>query len=347
MNAVLTSTPPRTQAAILRRVIAEKHPKFALGDIAHRFGLTMDDLQAVLRRYGYPDATIMRRHATQLELEAEEVAVGGPHVAEPDPTDIAAADATTLDETTVGPSKPVLIRVQVADLHTDPNNLRDDLDDIGDLADSIKEVGLLQPIVTRREGSRLVVVAGHRRLAAIRLLRWTDVEVISHGPMRPDHVIAAMLIENGQRSDLDPIEEARGLAKLKHHNGTSEAELARMIGRSIAFVSQRLALLDLTADEQAQVRAGSLKLTYAVRQGRLNSGRAMPEGQDRNWHLSATHDLATQAKARCIRLKHTTGRKIGGTACGECWETIIRTDERKVLLEASHDGTCPTCGAQS
>lgn len=342
MNAVLTSTPPGTQAAILRRVLGEKHPKIALGNIASTYDLTMIELQALLRRYGYPNTTVMRRHATELELEATELAAGGPHVPDPDPADLATTSTTAPEQT-----KPTLIRVPVADLQTDPNNLRDDLPDIEDLADSIKEVGLLQPIVVRRDGTRLIVVAGHRRLAAIRLLRWTDVEVIAHGPMRPDHIIAAMLIENGQRADLDPIEEARGLAKLKHQNGTTDAELGRMIGRSIAFVSQRLALLDLTATEQAEVRAGTLKLTYAVRRGRLNGGKAMPAGQDRNWHLSATHDLATQAKARCIRLKHTTGRKIGGTACGECWETVIRTDERRALLEASHDGTCPTCGNQS
>lgn len=347
MNAVLTSTPPRTQAGILRRVIAEKHPKLALGNIASTYDLTMDQLQAVLRRYGYPDVTLMRRHATELELEADELSAGGPHVADPAPEDLAAADVAAIGATADGTSRPIMIRVKVTDLHTDPENLRDELPDIEDLADSIKEVGLLEPIIARRDGNRLIVVAGHRRLAAIRLLRWDEVEVISHGPMRSDHVIAVMLIENGQRVDLNPIEEARGLAKLKKANGCSEAELGRMIGRSVAFVSMRLALLDLTAAEQAEVRAGTLKLTYAVRRGRMNAGTGKPPGQDRGWHLSETHHLATRAKARCIRLGHTTGRKIGGTACGECWETIIRTDERGVLLEASHDGVCPTCGNQS
>lgn len=330
MNAVLTSTPPRTQAAILRQVLAEKHPKFALGDIAHRFGLTMDQLQAILRRYGYPDPARMTKEAVELELEAQ---------------DRAAADPVADD---AGDVATIFTRVPVNQLLSDPDNPREHLENIEELADSILSVGLLQPIVARREGDRLVVVAGHRRLAAVRHLKWSDVPVIIRGPMRPDHVIAAMLIENGQRTDLDPIEEARGLAKLKKSNSCSEAELGRMIGRSGAFVSMRMALLDLTVEEQTQVRAGTLKLTYAVRRGRLNSGRAMPAGQERGWHLSDTHTLAAQVKARCIRLGHNkSGRKIGGTGCGECWETVIRTDERRVLLDASHDGVCPTCGSQS
>jgi ParB family transcriptional regulator, chromosome partitioning protein len=353
MNAVLTTTPPRVQAGILRRVIAEKHPKFALGDIAHHYDLTMDQLQAILRRYGYPDTTLMRRNASELELEAEEIAAGGPHLDEPADDDLEAAaraaqEPPTTEEADHAHTRPRLITVKVADLHTDPNNLRDNLPDIEDLADSIKEAGLMQPPVVRREGDRLIVVAGHRRLAAIRLLRWDVVDVISQGPMRPDRVIAAMLIENGQRRDLDPIEEARGLAKLKQANGCSDAELGRLIGRSVAFVSMRLALLDLTPEEQAQVRAGELKLTYAVRQGRLNAGKKQAAGQERGWHLSVTHDLAHRVKARCIQLRHVPGRKVGGIGCGECWETVIRTDERaRLQAAANNDAVCPTCGSQA
>lgn len=329
MNAVLTATPPGTQAAILQAVLAEKHPKLAFGAIASRFGLTMVDLQAVLRRYGYPDIDKMTRASQELVIEAQE--------------------RTALEaDDDAGDVATVLASVPVDRLLSDPENLRDHLEDIEDLADSILSVGLLQPIVVRRAtGDRLIVVAGHRRLAAVRHLKWTDVPVIIRGPMRPDHVLMAMLIENGQRTDLDPIEEARGLSKLKKEKGCPDYELARMIGRSVAFISSRMALLDLTAEEQALVRAGELGITHAARRGRLNSGKMMSPGQTRDWHLSDTHDLAAQVKARCIRLGHKNGRKVGGTGCGECWETVIRTDERRVLLVASHDGVCPTCGSQA
>lgn len=329
MNAVLTSTPPRTQAAILRAVINEKHPKIALGSIASHFGLTMVDLQAVLRRYGYPDKTLMTREASELELEAREISETEDHVDE-------ASDA--------GDAGAHLVNIPVAQLHTDPNNPREHLEDIEDLADSILSVGLLQPIVARRDGTRLIVVAGHRRLAAVRHLKWYDVPVIVRNPMRPDHVIAAMLIENGQRTDLDPIEEARGLAKLKHENGYSDQDLARMTGRSIATISNRLALLDLTAAEQAEVRAGTLGVTHAARRGRLNAGKVLNGTQTRDWHLSDTHALSANVKVRCVRLGHKNGRKVGGIGCGECWETVLRADERRTLVDASHDGPCPTCG---
>jgi ParB family chromosome partitioning protein len=333
MNAVLTSTPPRTQAAILRSVIAEKHPKFALGDIAHHYGLTMTDLQTLLRRYSYPDKVLMTRAAAELDLEAQELAAAH------------ADDEPTSDAGDVG---AILINVRVADLQSDPDNPREHLDDIEDLADSIRSIGLLQPPVVRRAGNRLVIVAGHRRVAAIRHLKWTDVDVIVRNQMRPDHVLAAMLIENGQRRDLDPIEEARAMAKLQNDYGlTTHAAIGELIGRNQMYVSNRLALLGLSAAEQAQVRNGEMKLAEAHHRGRMNTGKIRQAGVDRNWHLNHSHDLANQVKARCVRLGHSRGRTVGGIGCGECWETVIRADERAVLIRAANeDGICPTCGTQ-
>jgi ParB family transcriptional regulator, chromosome partitioning protein len=328
--SVLTATPPGTQAAILRAVLAEKYPKLALGAIASRFNLTLADLQQVLREHGYPEPALMDRAAAELTARAaNEVRY--------EELDHAGGDQA--DHT-------ALITVHTADLRNDPNNIREELLDIDELADSIRENGLLQPIVARREGKQLIVVAGHRRLAAVRLLKWDEISVIVHDHMRPDTVLAAMLIENGQRVDLNPMEEARGLARLKAQLDCSDAELARRIGRSGAHVSNRLALLSLTAAEQAQVINGELRVTYASHRGRLNSGKVMAPGQLRDWHLGQTHDLANNAKARCTRLAHKNGRKVGGVACGECWESVIRADERRQLIDANNnDGTCATCGA--
>lgn len=326
-GGVMANTPLGTQAAILQAVLAEKFPKHALGDIANRFSMTLGDLQTVLRRHGYPETILMERAVAELaalsSIEVRDQVV--------EHLENAGHDAT-------------LMKVRTEQLRADPDNIRGELFDIEDLADSIRENGLLQPIVARRVGTHYVVVAGHRRLAAIRLLKWTEISVIVHDEMRPDVVLAAMLIENGQRSDLNPMEEARGLAKLKAQLECSDLELGRRIGRSNAHVSNRLALLDLTPEEQAQVRNGTMRVTYATQRGRMNSGKLMPKGQERGWHLSELHPLAANVKARCTRLAHR-GRNVGGTGCGECWEHVIRTDERRHLIDANNnDGTCPTCG---
>lgn len=343
MNA-LTTTPPATRAIIIRAVIAEPHPKLALGNIAHRFHLTLEQLQAMLRDAGYPDTDRMARRAVALEHQATNGAAGSAETVTTGPE-----TATPTGHTDTAPDDGVLTKVPLRDLHPDPDNPREHLDDIDELADSIQEIGLLQPIVARRHHQLLYVVAGHRRLAAVRQLRWTHVDVIIRNDMRPDHVLAAMLIENGQRTDLDPIEEARGLAKLKAIDNCSDRDLGHKIGRSQVHVSGRLALLSLTPEEQAQVRGRTMSVTEATARGRLAAGKVRPgaKGKTSPQHLAFGHPLANKAKARCISLGHSRGKGsgVGGIACGSCWETVIRADERAHLhtLTATA-GECALCG---
>jgi len=203
--------------------------------------------------------------------------------------------------------------------------------------------------VVREHGTRLVVVMGHRRLAAIRLLKWTDVDVIVRGAMAPDDVLAAMLIENGQRAGLDPIQEARALHRLGVQKGAvSHAAIGQLVGRNQVYVSNRLALLDLTAEDQEQIRAGTMKLTEATHRGRMNAGTIRAKGIPRGWHLGPAHDLANKVKARCIAQGHPRGRTVGAMGCGECWEAVIRTDERRALRDqsATEGAPCPTCGEE-
>lgn len=348
---IVENTPPGTQAAMIAAVLNADHPKLALPTIAANFSVTLRDLQTILQRAGYPDPARMRIAAATLRSQAF-VTAGR--------ADIAAALA---DQT---PTEPRYIRVPVDQLHADPDNLREHVhgvastderkdgqglrdmpvDDIEQLADSIREVGLLQPIVARRtDDGRLVVVAGHRRLAAIQRLRWTHVDVVVRPPMRPDHVVAAMLIENGQRRDLDPIEEARGLRKLKT-TGLTDGDLARKVGRSQSYVSMRLALLLLSPEEQEKVRTGELTRTGAADLARLRAGKTRngSKGNISIPYFGPTNDLASRAAARCKRLRHA--RKIsGGVACGACWESVIRADERDHLqVLNAHAGDCVTCG---
>lgn len=244
-----------------------------------------------------------------------------------------------------------LVDVALTDLDVDPDNLRADLGDIEGLAESITQVGLLQPIVARRTPQgRLVIVAGHRRYAAVQRLRWASVPVIVRAPMRPDEVLAAMLVENGQRAGLDPIEEARALARLQAVTRVSSRELGARVGMAQSTVDGRLALLALTPEEQEQVRTGVLRISDGIRRGRLSSGRTRPAGYTGHPHLGVDHALAARARARCQRLGHSQDKRsrnrVGGVACGECWESVIRADERRgAQAQSVVAGACVTCGA--
>jgi ParB family chromosome partitioning protein len=242
------------------------------------------------------------------------------------------------------PGEQVLRQVPLDRLRADPTNPREDVGDVTELAASMRETDLLQPIIARRTGAgQLIVVAGHRRLAAARELGWKSIATVIRADMRPDEVLAAMLIENGQRRDLDPIEEARGLARLKGQLGCTESALAKRIGRSQPHVSARLRLLELSVEDQAAVRAGEMKLVEATAKARMNSGR-IRDRRPGAAYFGAAHELAPQARARCRRLHPHPIHLGGGIACGECWESVLRADERAHLHQRSGaTGTCALC----
>ena len=242
-----------------------------------------------------------------------------------------------------------LAMVALEDLHPSPANPRERMTGIDELAASIVEVGLIQPLVVQKvpgvDGFQ--IVAGHRRLAAAHKARLTKVPCVVRRDMLPDEELLAMLVENGQRAGLDPIEEARALNRLKR-SGMTDAEIGRKIGRSQSHVSARLVLLALSTEEQEQVRNGLTAVTAAVSLARVDSGRIRPgaKGKKSSNHLSIHHDLATRARARCQRLAHKSkgGASVGGIACGECWESVIRADERQHLNDESESrGRCVLC----
>jgi ParB family chromosome partitioning protein len=114
-----------------------------------------------------------------------------------------------------------------------------------ELAASIQEHGLLQPILVRAlPGERYQLVAGERRLRAVRLAGRTEIAAIV---TRTSDPATLALVENLQRQDLDAVELARGLALLRERHGARQGTLARLIGKSDAYVSRMLGLLSLPA----------------------------------------------------------------------------------------------------
>ncbi len=224
-----------------------------------------------------------------------------------------------------------LAKVPVADLKPSPRNPRQRMTGIDELAASLDTVGMLQPIIAQRDPVHgLVVVAGHRRLAAAKRAGWTHVPCLIRRDLLPDEELAAMLVENGQRSPLDPIEEAHALNHLLGMLGT-QAAVAQRIGRSTATVSLRLGLLNLSLAEQEAVRRGELQVGVARQVIRERTGN---KTRNPRWHLGKDHPLAGQVRDTCKAAGHSDVRKVGGMGCGRCWEQAIRLDERTQLRRA-------------
>ena len=131
-----------------------------------------------------------------------------------------------------------------------------------ELADSIKEQGIVQPLIVRPQGGNFELIAGERRWRAAQMLGLTEVPVIVR-EADDRAVLELALIENLQRENLNPIEEAQGYAQLIGQFQLTQEEAAVKVGRSRAVVANALRLLNLVPELQAHVRDGRLSVGHA------------------------------------------------------------------------------------
>jgi ParB family chromosome partitioning protein len=120
---------------------------------------------------------------------------------------------------------------------------------LSELAASIEASGLLQPVIVRSTGSGYELVAGERRWRAVQQLGWARIPAVVRD-VDDRALLTLALIENLQRDDLSPMDEARGYDRLQSEFQVSQAEVARLVGRNRATVANSLRLLTLPEDVQ-------------------------------------------------------------------------------------------------
>ena len=139
-------------------------------------------------------------------------------------------------------------------------------EELRELADSVREHGLLQPLVVSRlttEGPhRYQLIAGERRLEAARLAGLTRVPVVVRDAT-PEETLELALVENLQRADLKPLEEASAYQRLADEFGLTQEQIAAKVGKSRSAVANALRLLGLPADVKAALARGEISEGHA------------------------------------------------------------------------------------
>jgi len=138
-----------------------------------------------------------------------------------------------------------LAQLRVADIDRDPRQPRKDIGDISDLKHSIREHGLVQPIVVSPlDQSRYLLIAGERRLTAASQLGLATVPALIR-TVQDHQRLEIQLIENLHRKDLNPFEEAQGFKRLIEEFNLTQEQVAQQVAKSVASVNQTLRILDL------------------------------------------------------------------------------------------------------
>ncbi len=157
-----------------------------------------------------------------------------------------------------------VLRVPLTRIRPSPHQPRKDFtpDTLRELADSIREQGIVQPLIVREQADHLELIAGERRWRAAQLAGLTEVPVILR--VADDRTVLELaLIENLQRENLNAIEEAQGYSQLMIQFQLTQELVATKVGRSRAVVANALRLLKLPADVQAFVRDGRISVGHA------------------------------------------------------------------------------------
>lgn len=212
-----------------------------------------------------------------------------------------------------------------------------DQTEIQELAQTISEHGLLQPIVVREfRLGEYEIIAGERRFRAVKLLQWEKIPAIVE-KMTDAESASLALIENLQRAQLSPVEEAQAYKQLMEFNNLTQAALAKGMGKSQSFVANKLRLLKLIKPVQNAILDGRI----TERHGRALLG--LDEDQQRtllmeivnqHWNVRQTEDAVAQMlgkptsaeKAAQQAVQQDAASENVAQAAGETTETDVTTD---------------------
>ena len=155
-----------------------------------------------------------------------------------------------------------LLPIRLIDPNRDQPRRRFDEDALQELAQSIRAVGVIQPIIVKPEGERYTIIAGERRYRASRIAELEEIPAIVRD-WDAQKQLEAALVENLQRDDLNPVEEASGVRRLMDEAGLTQEAVAQRLGKSRPAIANLLRLLTLPESVLQLLRDGKLSAGHA------------------------------------------------------------------------------------
>lgn len=164
---------------------------------------------------------------------------------------------------------------------------------IRELASTLSKEGLLQPIVVREQGENFEIIAGERRFRAAKQLSWEKIPAIINN-MDDAQAASLALIENLQRENLNPIDEAQAYTNLMKLNNLTQTTLAKNIGKSQSYVANKMRLLKLSPKVQSYLASGEISSRHGrclVGLSQKDQGRVLDEILANNLSVSDTEEI--------------------------------------------------------
>jgi ParB family chromosome partitioning protein len=243
-------------------------------------------------------------------------------------------------------------QVPVREIRPNPFQPRSEFEPeaLSGLMESIRENGLLQPLVVRPAGDRWELVAGERRWRAVKKLGWERAPAIVRD-LRDEQMLVLALVENLQRESLSPLEEALGYQQLIDNFGLTQAQVAERVGKDRSTVSNTLRLLDLEGEArdllvEGKLTAGHARALLGLEDDELR-GEVAREVVRRGLSVRATERRVRQSRADGDSGAGGNGTGSGGGG-GRSRDPVVRRAEQvleralgtevRVKLEGEQEG---------
>lgn len=176
-----------------------------------------------------------------------------------------AAAAREMNVSAAESGRKFITEIPIDKIAANPNQPRQHFDPVrlAELAESIKEQGVIQPIVVRPIDDSYEIIAGERRLMAVKKLGWSAIPSIVYESTDNETAMELALIENLQREDLNPMEEAGAYHRLMTECSLSQADVALKVGKDRSSVANSLRLLSLSQEIQGLIVKGEITAGHA------------------------------------------------------------------------------------
>jgi ParB family chromosome partitioning protein len=181
------------------------------------------------------------------------------------------------------------IELKLIDRPEDPARTNIDANQIRELAESIRELGLRAPILIRPRNGRYEIVAGDRRFLAHKLIQAKTIKSIVN-EMTDEEVLLVRAIENDQREDLTVIEKAKQYERLRDRLGMTLDQIAKRMGRNIMTIHKYLKILKLPEEVQTEIDLGKISIEAGFMLGEIE------DGEFRSYYLKAASDNGATAQ---------------------------------------------------
>ena len=238
------------------------------------------------------------------------------------------------------PSTPGMMILALDQIGPNPYQPRKTFNEgsIDELARSVREHGIVQPLVVSRHGDRYRLIAGERRFRAAQKAGLTSVPVVIKDDLKEGDALQIALIENIQREDLNPIEEAMAYHQLHEEFGLTQEEISKRVGKERSTVANFLRLVKLPEGVKKLLASGQLSMGHARALLAVDSAKKQEQLADRvvkrNLSVRQTEMLAAAAGAKPAEKKE----KEKDVFTRDAEEKLQRTLRTKVEIDRKRRG---------